>query len=168
MPQSALAQPTQIQTGTFSLVTEAGWGAGFELKKDGTAVVIPSFDSEGDDEKEEATGVRPELKKIPAQWKRTKDGIEISYLKQRDQFKLDNHCKNWKEYPCFRFQKSLAGNESLLNFKQPYINWEWKHSSHSSEKPDQKQCLAECKKMKKDKTLKAGTSIDECVKTICK
>ena len=43
----------RIELGTFSLATEAGWGAGFELKKDGSATVIPSFDSEGDDETEE-------------------------------------------------------------------------------------------------------------------
>jgi hypothetical protein len=114
-----------IRAGTFSLATEAGWGAAFELKKDGTAIVIPAFDGEREDG---SRNPNPVMRRIPARWKPTQDGIEITYGRQRDDFILEKSCQNWVEYPCFRFKTSKTGanDKSLLKYEFPFINWDWK------------------------------------------
>ncbi len=112
---------TTISMGEYSLATEAGWGAAFEIKKDGTAIITPTFDYEGDDEIEEATGVRPKLKTISGKWKESIAGIELDYENHKDIFKYEVKCKTkqWSDYPCFQFVKSLADKKmeaySIIN-----------------------------------------------------
>ena len=163
--QTAQADTT-IKLGEYGLATEAGWGAGFELKEDGTAIVTPQFDSEGDDETEETTGVRPKLRKILAKWKKSNGGIEIDYLEYQDQFQFEAKCKKWPDHPCFNYVKSLANPKigSLLKFKQSFVNW----GELSVKKWDTKKCKIECEKMERAGTIKKGLTVNKCIESLCK
>jgi hypothetical protein len=158
-----------LKMGTFSLVTEAGWGAAFELRSNGVADIIPSFDSEKEDG---STNPKPEVTHIKGTWKKTKDGIEISYLDQKDLFRFENECHSWEDHPCFRYEKSAKGSatKSLLKYDYPYINWDWKNlkKEKSSSKADLAGCKVVCEKMKRDGTLKKDMTIDDCAKVMCK
>lgn len=159
----------KIKLGIFSLATEAGWGASFELKDDGTAVVMPPYDGEREDG---SMDPKPKMEHLKASWKEVKGGIEIAYLHRRDRFRLERECKDWEEYRCFRYEKSVEGSDdkSLLKFDRPYVNWTWKNPGKPKvvQAPDATRCKSDCKKMSSDGILKKGITVDQCVQATCK
>ena len=122
VPPILAAEP--MSRGTFSAATEADWGAAFELKDSGVVVVTPHFE---DDPDAKPRKVR-RAKTITGTWREADGGIELMFGKFKDRFVLQNPCRDWKDYPCFRYQKSLVSTKqkSPLNLNYAYINWDWK------------------------------------------
>lgn len=149
----------KIKLGTYSLATESDWGASFELKDKGKLSVIPWFSS--------GEGGKPEQKKaISGAWKEVGGRVELTFSNFKDQLKLDTNCGVFKEYYCFRYEKSLSESKekSPLNEDYPFINWEWKNKSPRTVTP---KCIEQCKEMEKSGELKKGTSIEACAKELC-
>jgi hypothetical protein len=117
-----------IKPGTYSLATEAGWTAWFELNANSTARISPAYSTEDFD---------PEVAKIPkptplkGTWKKTAKGIEIKYGKVTDTFDFESTCKDWEEHPCFKFvsSKTSGDEKTVLEYRHPYVNWNVKSNS---------------------------------------
>ncbi len=163
--QAALA--TDLELGTFSLATEAGWTAWFELKPSGEALVSEAYDTEDFDP---AVAAVPKPTPKKGKWKKTNEGIEINYGNVTDHLKLEQRCKEWQIHPCFRFVRSTAMKEkSLLNYKQAYVNWNWKIDPPKAlPKAEFDKCKKECEQMAARKQLKKDMTAASCVEVICK
>ena len=120
----SLLTAAPIQKGTFTTATEADWGATFELKESGKLIVTPIFSDDPDTRGKK----RKPPKTVSGSWRETDGGIELTYGAFKDRFVLQNPCKDWKDHPCLRYQKSLVQTKgkSPLNLRYPYINWDWK------------------------------------------
>lgn len=151
----------KVKLGTYSMATESDWGAAFTLKAKGVAVVTPWFWSgEGI--------VKPEQKKdVVGSWKETEDGVELAFSNFKDRFKFEKECEDWRDYPCLRYQKSLASTKekSPLNEQYPFINWSLKNSGPHTVT---KKCLDQCSAMAKNGELKKSMTVDSCAKELCK
>jgi hypothetical protein len=160
----------EIQLGTFSLATEAGWAAGFELKEDHTVVITPAFGNEEEDYDSSGNSLtkKPD---VVGKWKKTQDGIEVIYGGITDRFKLESRCKEYEIHPCFRFASSRSAKreKSLLDYRQPYVNRDWKIDPPKElPKPEFEKCKKECEQMATKKELKSGVDAKACIAATCK
>lgn len=163
-----MAFATELKLGTFSLATEAGWTAWFELQDKDQALITPKNDTEDFD-----PASKDVAKPIPIKgtWKRTSTGIEIHYGQIIDSLQLEARCMDWPIHPCFKFlsSKSTGKEKSLLNYKQPYINWSWTISPPKElSKSELNQCKKECAELAAKKKLKKGMDEKSCVDLTCK
>jgi hypothetical protein len=158
----------EIQLGTFSLATEAGWTAWFHLEKNNKITISPSYDTEDFDP---AVKNAPKPSQIFGTWKQTSDGIEITYSKITDTFKFEDRCQEWQIHPCFRFVKTSAkgSQKSVLNYPQSYVNWSWKLDP-PKELPtkDFEKCKSDCEELTTKNQLKKGVTKEICIKEMCK
>ena len=161
--------PTRL--GTYSLATEADWGAYFELKKNGRVTVVPwiaSGESE-DEESEKGTSYQ-------GSWHTTAKGIEITFHHFKDELYFEKNCKNWSAYRCFRYGKSLIRHKepSPLDQDKPFVDWssgpkdKTQATKAVDKKAELKDCETRCKSMAAKNELKKGIGIPECIKMICK
>jgi hypothetical protein len=153
------AASENIKLGTFS--PEDSQGIAFELKKDGVAVVLTGI------VEDEGMGAE-KPKRTTGSWRVTDSGIEISFSKFHDRFKLEKECVESRDYYCFRHEKSPGGDGtgSPLSVDYPFMNWSWKNgiSPHSVTQ----ECIDECKKVAASGEMKKGLDVNSCARAACK
>jgi hypothetical protein len=168
---SNFSQAADIALGLYELDTEAGWAAGFELKENDKVIITPAFGNEEEDYDESGKSLtkKPD---VVASWKKTKDGIEISYGKVVDSFKYTpNQCEHWSENPCFQHIKSqeTKGEKSILNYTQVWVNRNTKvKPSQDLIAKKQRACESQCSMMVLKGELKKGMNLKSCIKELCK
>ena len=154
----------EVPLGKYELLTFAGWSATITLKEKGEASFVSYIDNEGNAEKGIKNSTQSEK---AAKWSVTKDRIRVIYDGIEDVFLFEKQCKEEKRHSCLRFSKieNTKGGKSLLEYEQPFVNFG--HLSNLK-KWTKAQCKTECEAIKNKGDLKAGVSVGDCIKDLCK
>jgi len=158
----------EIKFGTYSLATEAGWTAWFELKPNNSAMISPAYDTEDLDP---AVAKASKPTPIKGSWKKTPNGIDLTYGLVTDSFQFEERCKDWQIHPCFNFVSSKASGKekTILKYEQPYINWNIKlNPPKELSKSELDKCKKECAELQATKQLKDGMDEKSCITQTCK
>lgn len=164
-----LTRASEIEMGLYQLDTGAGWAAGFELKENHKVIITSAVGNEEEDY-DAAGNSLTKKPDVVGTWKKTNEGIQISYGKVTDYFKYTpNECEYFPESPCFKHIKSQSTDKSILNYEQAWVNRKVKLKP--SKKLVDKQlaeCQQQCDELAAKKQLKKGMAVSDCISAICK